>query len=241
MPHGPHPARQPSPRLRPQAPAVALAISAAVHGLMLWYLLAAAPAVAPPARPDIALTLRLVPGKQADAMPARRPEPEPLAAAAPAAAPMQAAPEPVPAPKPREPSVPNARPATADPLPAPPTAPEPAADLVALAVAATARPPAETSVDALMWNLLERIEAFKSYPRAARRAGLEGTARIWMQIDRDGALRGQRLESSSGHRILDEAALALVRRAAPFPPPPGATARRIEVVLPVSYRLDGGS
>jgi protein TonB len=43
---------------------------------------------------------------------------------------------------------------------------------------------------------------------------------VKFSIGRDGALLRSALKSSSGHALLDEAALATLARAAPFPPIP---------------------
>jgi periplasmic protein TonB len=246
MPRGLHALNPLSATARRAAPAVALAVSLAVHALLLWVLTSAPSASAPTVATEIALTLRLEAWQPASGQPApsdrlsaAQPEREARTAATRTE---EASPQPAPGTKRRQQRAHTATRATAEPTP-----PEPIAQVgiaeatVALVPQAPSRTLEAASADTLLWDLLQRIEQFKSYPRAARRAGIEGTARVWMQIDRDGVLRDQRLEASSGHRILDEAALALVRRAAPFPPPPGAAPRRIEVVLPVSYRLATGS
>ncbi|HRQ66149.1 MAG TPA: TonB family protein [Xanthomonadaceae bacterium] len=228
------------------APAVALVVSLAVHASILWVLTSAHPASAPPLATEIALTLRLEAWQPASGQPA----PSDRVSAAQseregrttAARTDETSPLPATGEKRRQPRAHTATHGALEPTPPQPVARTGIAEAtVALLPQAPPRTQEAAAADTLVWDLLQRIEQFKSYPRAARRARIEGTARVWMQIDRDGALRGQRLEASSGHRILDEAALALVRRAAPFPPPPGAAPRRIEVVLPVSFRLDTGS
>lgn len=61
-----------------------------------------------------------------------------------------------------------------------------------------------------------RIIAQKRYPPGAR----PGTLRIAFDIGSGGQLLGVRLAQSSGSAELDSEALAMTRRAAPFPPPP---------------------
>ena len=52
------------------------------------------------------------------------------------------------------------------------------------------------------------------------RGGFKGTARGAFRVSGSGGLAGVSLASSSGNAKLDQAALSMVRRAAPFPPPP---------------------
>ena len=47
----------------------------------------------------------------------------------------------------------------------------------------------------------------KEYPPVLRDAGIGGTARIWFFIDENGRVQDTRLQQSSGHAQLDEAAL----------------------------------
>ncbi len=61
-----------------------------------------------------------------------------------------------------------------------------------------------------------------NYPEAARTARLYGSLRVLVAIAADGALVDARVLDSSGHQVLDEAAVRIVRLAAPFAPfPPG--------------------
>ena len=62
---------------------------------------------------------------------------------------------------------------------------------------------------------------FGAIARHKRRLGsLSGSATVTFSIGPGGALRGARISRSSGKPQLDQAALATVRSAAPFPPPP---------------------
>jgi protein TonB len=76
-----------------------------------------------------------------------------------------------------------------------------------------------------------RIDARKVYPRVAVRNGWEGRVLVEMRVDGDGSLAAVRLVQGSGHAVLDEATLASVRRASPFPPGGGI------ITVPVEYRL----
>ena len=68
---------------------------------------------------------------------------------------------------------------------------------------------------------VERIGQI-NYPQEARERQLYGTLRLLVSIEPDGALRDVRLLASSGHEVLDEAAMRIVRLAAPFAPFPPA-------------------
>ncbi|MDK1023773.1 MAG: energy transducer TonB [Gammaproteobacteria bacterium] len=59
-----------------------------------------------------------------------------------------------------------------------------------------------------------------NYPREARRRKLYGDLRLMVSIFPDGALKEVELLRSSGHRVLDDAAIRIVRLAAPFAPFP---------------------
>lgn len=69
-------------------------------------------------------------------------------------------------------------------------------------------------------RLLSHVQRYKRYPREAARDGLSGAAGLNIAIDRRGNLAGARLVKSSGHAVLDQEALAVARRAAPYPRPP---------------------
>ncbi len=75
-------------------------------------------------------------------------------------------------------------------------------------------------------------------PEAARDRGLGGTALVQAVIARDGSVVQHRLLRSSGVALLDEEALALLRRVSPFPALPdsyaGAEAR---ITVPVEFRI----
>lgn len=69
-------------------------------------------------------------------------------------------------------------------------------------------------------RVLSHVQRYKRYPDAARRAGISGVTRLSITIDRSGGLAGARISAGSGHAILDQEALAVARRAEPYPRPP---------------------
>jgi periplasmic protein TonB len=64
------------------------------------------------------------------------------------------------------------------------------------------------------------IEKHKVYPQAAPKRRLQGRALVRFVILSDGSMTDLTLVKTSRHGILDEAALAAVRNAGPFPRPP---------------------
>ncbi|QXX73958.1 hypothetical protein MHY1_00759 [Methylovirgula sp. HY1] len=58
------------------------------------------------------------------------------------------------------------------------------------------------------------------YPQSARVQHIAGTAVVAFWLDDRGDLTHEALYRTSGHAMLDAEAIAAVRRAAPFPPPP---------------------
>src|SRR5262249_21755614 len=69
-------------------------------------------------------------------------------------------------------------------------------------------------------SLVAHINRYKRYPAAARAHKLEGIVSVEFSLDRSGQILSARVAHSSGSPILDEEAVALLRRAAPFPSPP---------------------
>ena len=98
--------------------------------------------------------------------------------------------------------------------PAPP--PARAADAVA-AIAFEDALPGGPTVDARLEEIRRRLQAALVYPPIARRIGLEGTAWLRFEIDREGAARDVAVARSSGHAVLDRAARQTVDRAGRLP------------------------
>ncbi len=89
-----------------------------------------------------------------------------------------------------------------------------------------------------------RVEAIGNqyYPEASRRYGIYGELRMLVVIRKDGTLENLEILSSSGHTVLDEAALKIVRMAAPFAPFPKAladTTDKLEIVRTWQFQENG--
>lgn len=76
------------------------------------------------------------------------------------------------------------------------------------------------------------IERAKTYPGMARRRGIEGTVYVSFRIGHAGEPDEIEVSKSSGYKMLDEATMKVIRKAAPYP----HIDERVEV--PVTYRLD---
>jgi protein TonB len=76
------------------------------------------------------------------------------------------------------------------------------------------------------------------YPLAARRRGLEGRVLLAARVSTDGVCAEVRLRQSSGHALLDEAALTTVRRWRFVPARRGETPVESWVNVPISFRLN---
>lgn len=82
------------------------------------------------------------------------------------------------------------------------------------------------------------LEKHKEYPRSARLRRQEGTVLLYFAINAAGEVLAHRIERSSGHGLLDEEAMAMIRRATPVPPlPEDMNRERLEVVVPVQFLL----
>ena len=125
--------------------------------------------------------------------------------------------------------------APAAPVPtAPQAAPTPGPRVAALEVGQVPRP---TSAAVAKWErlLVAQLERHKRYPPQAH--GKAGEARLAFSIDRSGHVVASRIVHSSGSDALDQEALALVKRAAPLPPPPaGISDDQLSFVVPIRYR-----
>lgn len=75
---------------------------------------------------------------------------------------------------------------------------------------------------AYLQQWLERVERIGNlnYPKEARARRLHGDLQLLVAIRADGSLQRIELRRSSGHRVLDQAAVRIVQQAAPFAPLP---------------------
>lgn len=83
-----------------------------------------------------------------------------------------------------------------------------------------------------------RIVEMKHYPRQARLNHWEGKVVLRAVILSDGHLGDLAIKETSGHRVLDEAAMEAVRRICPIPLKQALGRPQIVVMIPVDYRLN---
>lgn len=69
-----------------------------------------------------------------------------------------------------------------------------------------------------------------NYPEAARRNRLYGSPILTVSIHADGSLESIQVDRSSGHKILDAAAVKIVEMAAPFAPFPDAMRKKVDIL-----------
>ena len=88
-------------------------------------------------------------------------------------------------------------------------------------------------------SIYELIAEHRSYPKAARRAGLEGTVHVEIKIDGAGRILGVDVHESSGHRLLDESAVEVIESIDKLPDPPQALAwEQKRLRIPIRYDLN---
>jgi protein TonB len=80
------------------------------------------------------------------------------------------------------------------------------------------------------WRLkVERVGNL-NYPEAARQLKLYGSLLVTVSIRADGSVEAIRIERSSGHRVLDAAAIKIVEMAAPYSPLPPDIRRDTDIL-----------
>lgn len=82
------------------------------------------------------------------------------------------------------------------------------------------------------------LSRHKHYPRRARRKRQQGVVEVEFVIDGNGRLLDHRIVTSSGFRLLDDEAQALLERAAPMPSIPAELGQpRLSIIAPISFTL----
>lgn len=98
--------------------------------------------------------------------------------------------------------------------------------------------PQSNAVPSWRSELVGRLQRAKRYPEAARSRGEQGVATATFTVDRGGRVLSASLVRSSSSRLLDEEALALIRRAEPLPPMPAEMpGDAATLTIPVSFSL----
>ncbi|MCC6141411.1 MAG: TonB family protein [Nitrospira sp.] len=87
--------------------------------------------------------------------------------------------------------------------------------------------------------LWRRIEELKRYPAQAKINHWEGKVVVEAVIRADGEVIGLSIAESSGRALLDQEALAVMKKASPLALKHPLGAPRVTILVPISYRLDG--
>jgi protein TonB len=128
----------------------------------------------------------------------------------------------------------------APPVPVEPPAPEPVVAEVAPpappAPPPPAPPPQPKTIPATAVQYLE--PPAPSYPLASRRFGEAGRVVVRVLIDEQGRPADLRLQASSGHRRLDDSALAALRTTRFRPYTENGVAQRVWALVPIHFELE---
>jgi protein TonB len=79
----------------------------------------------------------------------------------------------------------------------------------------------------------KRVARYTIYPSRAKRTGIKGNLTVAFTINLDGTVSDILITESSGHTLLDDAGIAAVKDASPFPSPPVAA----RIAIPISFKL----
>jgi protein TonB len=121
---------------------------------------------------------------------------------------------------------------------APQAIPEQSAAVPAAPMQGRLTPTRSNAVPTWKTHILALLERNKRYPEAAQSRHQQGVAQVFFSIDRQGRVINSRLVRSSGASALDDEALALLRRAEPFPPPPPELpGARVDLSVPIRFNL----
>jgi protein TonB len=128
------------------------------------------------------------------------------------------------------------------PAPAAPPAAEVSPQEAVVAPPAPVIPPAPAPVASPLPSfralMAAHLERYKRYPRPSQQRGEEGTVMLRFRMDRKGHVLSAQIDQKSGHTLLDEEVLALVRRAEPLPAIPAEMSENeLELVVPVKFSL----
>lgn len=86
--------------------------------------------------------------------------------------------------------------------------------------------------------LLQRIEALKQYPATARLQRLEGRVVVRIVIQEDGHISSATIAKSSGHDVLDHAALETIRQTSPLTLSQPLEKSSVTMQIPLGYYLN---
>jgi TonB family protein len=107
-----------------------------------------------------------------------------------------------------------------------------------LGLAATDFADTKQSFTEFLRQVRERIKEMQRFPPNVRNLEEGSTTTIRFTLLRDGTIRDPKVSTSSGSPVLDNAALAAVQNAEPYPPfPEGQSGNSIRLELPIVFEL----
>jgi len=248
------------PRAGERALIWAVLASITLHALVLlgmsWV-----PAPAPPAKTLLVLTARLAPFAAAPQVPVQPPQAkpapapqEPVSASRPALTKPVVAPRPTPTPQSTAPAEPSKAPQPESATVAPgstasgtqPTSPVQAKATPHAPAGVPAEPDARSGneVDAGILEqyrlaLIVATRRYKRYPAIAMDKGWQGRVEVRMAIDANGMVSSASIKRGSGHEILDNQALDMLKKGkTTVPIPASLRGREFSVDVPVIFSLD---
>ena len=121
---------------------------------------------------------------------------------------------------------------------APQAIPEETAAVAAAPLQGQIVPQTSTAIPTWKTQIVALLERNKRYPDGSQSRREQGVAQVFFSLDRQGRVVDSRVVRSSGATALDEEALALLRRAQPFPPPPRELiGERVDLTVPIRFNL----
>jgi pilus assembly protein CpaC len=95
----------------------------------------------------------------------------------------------------------------------------------------------ELPVSEYVRKVSQQISRNFVYPWAAKEANLEGSLKLGLRVNWTGQLLGVEIKESSGYAVLDENAVNIVKKIAPYPPFPAEMKQKeLRIDLPIIYK-----
>ena len=121
---------------------------------------------------------------------------------------------------------------------APQALPDQTAAIPAAPIQGRITPHNSNAVPTWKTQIVALLERNKRYPAVAQSRREQRIAQVFFSLDRKGRVIDSRISRSSGASALDEEALALLRRAQPFPAPPRELpGLRVDLTVPIRFNL----
>ena len=121
---------------------------------------------------------------------------------------------------------------------APQAIPDQTAAVAAAPVQGQPVPNTSNAIPTWKTQIVALLERNKRYPEASQSKREQGVAQVFFSLDRRGRVIESRVVRSSGASALDDEALALLRRAQPFPAPPSELpGDHVDLTVPIRFNL----